>query len=114
LIFEKKEQSSRAKQKMSVMSVNMNVGMAIVPDADAVPVEFYNPQDYIETATGNKMSKSSLLCGPKHIRFSGKVTFASLSLVHAVLKLCAEHCEDGKHRAWRLSEHHSRQVLGHL
>lgn len=34
---------------------------------------FYNQADYIETASGNKVCRKSVLCGPQNIMILGKV-----------------------------------------
>ncbi len=39
---------------------------------EELPLE-YNKNDYIETLTGNRVSKKSILCGSQNIRLSGKV-----------------------------------------
>ena len=33
----------------------------------------YDPSKYIETLTGNKVSRTSVLCGSRNIRLFGKV-----------------------------------------
>lgn len=35
---------------------------------------FYNQMDYIETASGNKVCRKSVLCGPQSIMILGKVS----------------------------------------
>ncbi len=39
---------------------------------------FYNQADYIETASGNKVCRKSVLCGPQNIMILGKVSFAGV------------------------------------
>lgn len=40
---------------------------------------FYNQMDYIETASGNKVCRKSVLCGPQSIMILGKVGFQVFS-----------------------------------
>lgn len=35
---------------------------------------YYDKADYIETVTGNKVSRKSVLCGSMNIRLHGKVS----------------------------------------
>lgn len=39
----------------------------------------YNKEDYIETLTGNRVSRKSILCGSQNIRLAGKVKFEILN-----------------------------------
>jgi hypothetical protein len=43
------------------------------------PLE-YNKNDFIETLTGNRVSKKSILCGSQNIRLSGKVALLNYNV----------------------------------
>lgn len=52
-----------------------------------VPDMYYNQIDYIETASGNKVCRKSVLCGPQSIMIMGKVLFISLYKNYIILLL---------------------------
>ncbi|XP_077489849.1 dynactin 5, p25 subunit isoform X2 [Amblyomma americanum] len=51
---------------------------------DVVDV-WYNKQDYIETASGNKVSRNSVLCGSHNIVLNGKTIIQSESIIRGDL-----------------------------
>ncbi|KAG0422771.1 hypothetical protein HPB47_001434 [Ixodes persulcatus] len=51
---------------------------------DVVDV-WYNKQDYIETASGNKVSRNSVLCGSHNIVLNGKTIIQSKSIIRGDL-----------------------------
>ena len=42
-------------------------------------IVYYNAADVIETASGNKISRKSVLCGGEHIVLKGKVRGAAIA-----------------------------------
>lgn len=44
-------------------------------------ITFYNKDDYIETLTGNRVSRKSVLCGSQNIRLAGKVKYDMISFI---------------------------------
>ncbi|XP_055347775.1 dynactin subunit 5-like [Paramacrobiotus metropolitanus] len=49
------------------------------------PERLYNPRDYVETNTGNKVSKKTILCGSQQILLSGKSILEHDSVIRADL-----------------------------
>jgi len=54
---------------------------------------FYDKSSYIETLTGNKVSRASILCGSRNIRLSGKTVIKE----EAVLRGDLANVNIGKH-----------------
>ncbi|XP_023237393.1 dynactin subunit 5 [Centruroides vittatus] len=46
---------------------------------------YYNKQEYIETASGNKVSRNSVLCGSQNIVLNGKTIIQSESIIRGDL-----------------------------
>ena len=49
------------------------------------PVIYYNPENYIETQSGNKVCRRSVLCGSQHIMLNGKTIIQSDSIIRGDL-----------------------------
>lgn len=47
--------------------------MEAVPAPTEPPVQYYDKSEFIETHTGNKVGRKSVLCGSQNIRLHGKV-----------------------------------------
>ncbi|XP_063703491.1 dynactin subunit 5-like [Culicoides brevitarsis] len=50
-----------------------------------VPNNFYNKDEYVETATGNKVSRQTVLCGSQNIVLHGKVIVQSGAIIRGDL-----------------------------
>ncbi|XP_064479865.1 dynactin subunit 5-like [Ornithodoros turicata] len=63
-----------------------------------LPDVFYNKQDYIETASGNKVSRGSVLCGSQNIVLNGKTIVRSGAIIRGDLAniRIGRHCVIGK------------------
>ncbi|XP_054718709.1 dynactin subunit 5-like [Uloborus diversus] len=59
---------------------------------------FYNKQEYIETASGNKVSRQSVLCGSQNIVLNGKTIIQSECVIRGDLAnvRIGRHCVIGK------------------
>eukprot|EP00931_Biecheleriopsis_adriatica_P006301 TRINITY_DN107714_c0_g1_i1.p1 TRINITY_DN107714_c0_g1~~TRINITY_DN107714_c0_g1_i1.p1 ORF type:complete len:227 (+),score=44.90 TRINITY_DN107714_c0_g1_i1:27-683(+) len=53
---------------------------------EATPI-YYNKADYIQTASGNRVSRSSVLCGPQNISLLGKTVVKSGVILRGDLQL---------------------------
>jgi hypothetical protein len=49
-----------------------------ITSVSASNIHLYNKEDYIETLTGNRVSRKSILCGSQNIRLAGKVLIIHL------------------------------------
>ena len=57
-------------QFISLLTSSLNLTQSTIME---VPDMFYNQADYIETASGNKVCRKSVLCGSQNIMILGKV-----------------------------------------
>lgn len=63
---------------------NKGLNRSTTFDTMELPDMFYNQAEYIETASGNKVCRKSVLCGSQNIVLHGKVSYQ----VNAIFFLC--------------------------
>ncbi|XP_047001341.1 uncharacterized protein LOC124618910 [Schistocerca americana] len=64
---------------------------------------YYNKSEYVETASGNKVSRQTVLCGSQNIVLSGKVIVQSDAIIRGDLAnvRAGRHCIISKHAVIR-------------
>jgi len=73
-------------------------------------ITFYTKEEYVETMTGNRVSRKSILCGTQNIRISGKTIIKAGSIIRADLGdiSIGSHCIIGENTVLRPSYKRSK------